>query len=66
MEMPLAIAGNKMRMEMDLSKMSKRNAEHADSPISKMIMLNRGDKKVSYTLYPNSQKYMVHTATEER
>ena len=64
MEMPLAIAGNKMRMEMDLSKMSKGNAKHGDSPISKMIMLNRGDKKVSYTLYPNSQKYMVHTATE--
>lgn len=66
MEMPLAIAGNKMRMDMDLSKMAKENSEQTQSPISKMIMLNRGDKKISYTLYPNSQKYMVHTATDER
>jgi hypothetical protein len=29
-----------------------------------MTMLNRGDKKTSYTLYPNAQKYLVHTETE--
>ena len=33
MEIPLAIAGNKMRMEMDLSKMSKGKPEQAQSPI---------------------------------
>jgi len=38
----------------------------SQSPMSKMIMLNRGDKKTAYTLYPNVQKYMVHTDAEER
>ncbi|HYA86226.1 MAG TPA: GNA1162 family protein [Nitrospirota bacterium] len=61
MEMPLAIAGNKVRMDMDLSKMSKGNPRNAQSPIGKMVMINRGDKKTSYTLYPNAQKYIVHT-----
>jgi hypothetical protein len=61
MEMPLAIAGKKVRMDMDLSKMSKGNPRNAQSPIGKMIIINRGDKKISYTLYPNVQKYIVHT-----
>jgi hypothetical protein len=62
MEIPMAIAGNKLRMDMDMSKMTKGNPQ---SPISKMIMLNRGEKDTSYTLYPNTQKYMVHTNKEE-
>ncbi len=28
-------------------------------------MLNRGDKKTSYTLYPSAKKYIVHTETEQ-
>jgi len=63
MEMPLAIAGSKFRVDMDMSRMMKDEA--GKSPMSKMVMLERGDKKISYTLYPNSQKYMVHKETEE-
>jgi hypothetical protein len=62
MEMPMAISGNRMRMDMDMSKTMKSDSQ---SPLSKMIVLNRGEKNVSYTLYPNTQKYMVHTAKEE-
>lgn len=61
MEIPLAIAGEKIRMDMDLTKMNKGDAT---SPLSKMIVITRGDKKAGYTLYPNSQRYMVHTETE--
>ena len=61
MEMPLAIAGNKVRMDIDLSKTSKGRPQNAQSPIGKMVMINRGDKKTSYTLYPNAQKYIIHT-----
>ncbi len=64
MEMPIAIAGGKMRMDMDMSKMTKGGDKQ--SPMSKMSMIARGDKKISYTLYPNTQKYMVHTETEEQ
>ncbi len=62
MEIPMAIAGNKMRMMMDLSKMTK---SQSPSPLSKMVMLDRGDKNISYTLYPNAQKYMVRTGKEK-
>jgi hypothetical protein len=62
MEIPMAIAGNKLRMVMDMSKMAKGDSQ---SPLSKMIMLNRGDKDMSYTLYPDTQKYLVHTGKEE-
>lgn len=61
MEAPLAIAGTKMRMDMDLSKMMKGDAQ---SPLSKMTMISHGDKKAAYTLYPNTKKYMVNTAQE--
>jgi hypothetical protein len=62
MEIPMAISGNKVRMAMDMSKMMKGETQ---SPLSKMIMLNRGDKDMSYTLYPDKQKYVVHTGKEE-
>ncbi len=62
MEIPMAISSNKLRMDMDMSKAMKGDSQ---SPLSKMIMLNRGDKDMSYTLYPNTQKYMVHTAKED-
>ena len=61
MEIPMAIAGNKMRRVMDLSKML---TGEPPSPLSKMVVLDRGDKNLSYTLYPNAQKYMVHTGKE--
>jgi len=32
--------------------------------LSKMTTVLRGDKKVTYTLYPNSLKYMTHAQTE--
>ncbi len=62
MEIPMAISGNKVRMAMDMSKMMKGDTQ---SPFSKMIMLNRGDKNMSYTLYPDKQKYVTHTGKEE-
>jgi hypothetical protein len=51
---------------MDMSKMMQAaGAQGAEqSPMSRMIMINRGDKKVSYTLYPSVQKYLVHTEAE--
>ena len=65
---PLWITGQKMKMEMDMSKMMQASgAQGAEqSPMSKMTMLNRGDKKTGYTLYPKVQKYLVHSETEER
>ena len=60
-ETPIAIAGNKIRMDMDMSGMKGA----PQSPLSKMVMIGRGDKKISYTLYPNSQKYMVHKEKAE-
>jgi hypothetical protein len=66
MDAPLWVTGPKMKMEMDLTKMMQSagapNAEQ--SPMSKMTMLNRGDKKTSYTLYPTAKKYLVHQETE--
>jgi hypothetical protein len=62
MEMPIAIAGNKLRMDMDMSNMMKNEKA---SPLSKMAHINRGDKKTAYTLYPNTQKYIVHTEQKE-
>ena len=58
MEMPLAIAGNKMRIDMDLTKMAKGDQR---SPLAKMTVISRGDKQTGYTLYPNTQKYVVNT-----
>jgi hypothetical protein len=65
---PLWITGPKMKMEMDMSKMMQASgAENAEQmPMSRMTMLSRGDKKTSYTLYPNVKKYIVHTDAEER
>jgi hypothetical protein len=61
MEMPIAVASYSMRMDMDMSKMNRGDST---SPLSKMVMISRGDKKTSYTLYPNTQRYMVHAANE--
>jgi hypothetical protein len=61
MEIPVAMAGSRSRMDMDLTKMTEGNAQ---SPFSKMVMIGRGDKKVSYTLYPNAQRFLVHSEKE--
>ena len=56
MEIPLAKAGDKMRMDMDMSAMTQGAA--MSSAMSKMTLLQRGDQKISYTLYPNAKKFM--------
>jgi hypothetical protein len=40
------------------------NKQDSTSPLSKMVVINRRDKKINYTLYSSSQRYMVHTETE--
>jgi hypothetical protein len=62
MDMPIAIAGNKLRMDMDMTKMMNNDKA---SPLSKTTHINRGDKKTAYTLYPNTQKYIVHTEQQK-
>ena len=59
MEIPLAKAGDKMRMDMDMSAMTPGAA--VPSAMSKMIILQRGDQKLSYTLYPNAKKFIKRT-----
>ena len=68
MDAPLWITGPKMKMEMDLTKMFQASGgqDASQSPMSRMTMLNRGDKKTGYTLYPNVQKYIVHTEMDDR
>lgn len=63
-EAPIAKAGEKFRMDMDMSRMAK--GEEVPQAMSKMINISRGDKKVAYTLYPNKQKYITHKDMEER
>jgi hypothetical protein len=68
MDAPLWVTGPKMKMEMDMTKMMEASgAQNAGQmPMSRMTMLNRGDKKVSYSLYPSVQKYIVHTEVEQQ
>lgn len=61
-EAPIAKAGEKFRMDMDMSKMAKGG--ETPNAMSKMINISRGDKKSAYTLYPNKQKYIVHKDEE--
>ncbi len=60
---PTAKAGNRMRMDIDMSAMS-RGSQEMPPALSKISTIHLGDKKISYTLYPNSRKYMTHTPTE--
>jgi hypothetical protein len=62
MAIPIAVAGNKMRMEMDLSRMFPGASQ---STLSRMVIINRGDRKTGYTLYPNVRRYLVHTIEEQ-
>jgi hypothetical protein len=61
-EAPVAKAGEKFRMDMDMSKMAK--GEETPHAMTKMINIRRGEKKVAYTLYPNKQRYIVHKDEE--
>jgi len=63
MEIPIALAGNKVRMDMDMSRMMKGDTQ---SPLSRMSVIQLGDTKTGYTLYPNAQKYVVRTYTEKQ
>ncbi|MFZ5565226.1 MAG: GNA1162 family protein [Thermodesulfobacteriota bacterium] len=63
-EVPIAKAGQKIRMDMDYSK-----ATGADIPpgaMAPMIMIYRGDQKASYTLYPDKKQYTVFPETEDK
>lgn len=66
-DVPVARAGKKLRLDMDMSKtMEARGGEdrEAAAAFSRMTMLERGDIDVSYTLYPNVKKYMSHKESE--
>jgi hypothetical protein len=56
MEIPLARAGDKMRMDMDMGAMAQGAA--MPPAMSKMSFLQRGDQKLTFTLYPNAKKFM--------
>jgi hypothetical protein len=62
-EMPIAKAGEKIRMEMDYTKMS--GAQGMPPAMSSVVMIHRGDEKRTYSLYTNKKKYMVSDETDE-
>ncbi len=59
MEIPFARSGEKLRMEMDLAAMAPSGT--LPQAMSKMTTIRRGDKKVSYTLYPNAKRYLARS-----
>ncbi len=63
MEATVAKAGEKFRSDVDMSKMTK-GQQGMPPELSRMIVISRGDKKESYTLYPNKKKYITHQPTE--
>jgi hypothetical protein len=63
LEMPIAKAGEKFRMELDYGKMT--GAENMPAAMQKMIMIHRGDEKKTYSIYPNKKKYMISEETDE-
>ena len=60
---PLAKAGDSIRMDIDLSAAVK-SGESMPAAISRISTIHRGDKNSSHTLYPNSRKYMTHAPEE--
>ncbi len=64
MQIPLAKAGDKIRMDMDLSRMSK-GSEGMPPALSKITMVHVGGKKMSYTLYPNARKFITHADADD-
>ena len=63
MEATIAKTGEKFRSDMDMSKMAK-GQQGMPPELSRMVVISRGDKHESYTLYPNKKKYMTHPQTE--
>ncbi len=59
-EIPISKAGEKIRMDMDLSTMMK-GGQGAPPAMSRMSMVYNGDKNTGYTLYPESKKFMTIT-----
>jgi hypothetical protein len=59
MEIPFARSGEKLRMDMDLAAMAPGGT--LSQAMSKMTTIRRGDKKVSYTLYPNAKRYLARS-----
>jgi hypothetical protein len=60
---PFAKAGQKIRMDMDMSSFSKSGQEMPPA-FSRMSTIHDGDKKLSYILYPNANKYMTRNYTD--
>ncbi len=61
--MPVAKAGKRLRIEMDYRKALK-----GDVPAGVMepvVMIYRGDKKVSYAVYPDRKQYLVLPNSEK-
>lgn len=63
MEATIAKAGEKFRSDMDMSKMAK-GQQGMPPELSRMVVISRGDKHESYTLYPSKKKFMIHPQTE--
>jgi hypothetical protein len=63
MEATIAKAGEKFRSDMDISKMAK-GQQSMPPELSRMVVISRGDKHESYTLYPGKKKFMTHPQTE--
>jgi hypothetical protein len=63
MESSIAKSGEKFRSDMETSKMT-RGQQGMPADLSRMIMINRGDKNVAYTLYPDKKKYITHHEKE--
>jgi len=64
MEIPCARSGEMLRMDVDLASMTPGGS--MPLAMSKMTTIHRGDKKLSYTLYPHSKKYLVRPDVENR
>ena len=62
-EMPIAKAGERFRMDMDYAKIS--GAEGMPPAMSNVVMIHRGDEKLTYSLFTNKKKYMISEETEE-
>jgi len=62
MEIPIAVAANRMRMDMDLSKMNK---EASASPLSKMVVINRGDQRpVTHCIPARNDTWSINRETQ--
>ncbi len=62
-KMPIAKAGKKIRLDMDYASMTK--GSEMPEGLRKMTTIFRGDKKTTYSLYPNRKKYIEFKETDE-